>query len=268
MGDWGDLGVWEGDGLRREAFFFDAGGTDLFGSVYAPPSPLPPAGALFCAPWGIEGDQATRLLHPVALSVAHAGGAVGLFHYPGYGDSRGDPSQVTMDGLADSAVAALDEFSRRHPGVRWLLAGFMLGASIACLATARGAPADRLLLVQPELRPGRYLARLERASRRTVRLAPSDFPPQEGFAYGYPLPRAMLDSGGPADGAVQQAVSRFRGDGAVVAHAVPAEIEGVPERFEQVRFEGAWRFGAKVSPPLIDATAQWLRAAVAEGVAG
>lgn len=267
MSRWSDAETWVGDGLRREVFFFESREVDLYGSVYAasPPSAL---GVVFCNSWGLEGDQGSRLVHPVALSFAEAGGVAVTFDYPGFGDSHGDLSEATMDTFAKAAVDAVREASRRHPETRWILAGLMLGASVACLTAARGAKVEDLLLIQPALRPKRYFTRLQRVAK----LSSGGSVPDEGFALGYPLPQSMLASVSTADDAVEAAIAGFPAGGAIVRHAEPDTIEGAPERFEQVCAPGTWRFGSQDhnyrDPALVRSTAQWLSQRAAAAVPG
>jgi pimeloyl-ACP methyl ester carboxylesterase len=255
MARWGSSEVWVGEGLRREVFFLPSHGAELYGSVYAPVSLAEPStGIVFCNSWGFEGNQASRIVHLTSLAFARAGGVAFNFHYPGFGDSTGDFERATIDALADAAVDAAHVAAHRYPETRWVLAGLMLGASIASLAADRGAQAERLLFVQPALRPERYFARLERASRRSI----GQPPPVEGFAYGYPLSPEALDSATAADADVEVALSRFSGEGTIVRYSEPAELAGVPERFDHVVAEGAWRFGAVEYLELIRATSRWL----------
>lgn len=256
MGRWGDSGMWVGKDLRREVFFFPSQGVDLFGSIYAPPAPgTPPLGVVFCNSWGHEGNQASRIVHWVSLSVALAGGVAVNFHYPGFGDSGGDAGGTTIDVLASASLDAIQEAERRYPETRWVLAGLMFGASVAALAADRGARAEHLLLVQPALRPAQYFARLERVSRRSI----GQPPPVDGFAFGYPLSPALLNSASTANPAVEAALNQFAGGGMVIRYEKPTEIEGVPASFDHVCVPGAWRFGIEETPELIRATSKWLR---------
>lgn len=255
---WSDAAIWEGEGLRREAFFFASHGVDLYGSIYAavPPSSL---GVVFCNSWGYEANLTSRLVHPLSLAIAGAGGVALNFHYPGFGDSQEDLGETTLDAMADAAVDAVREASKRYPGANWTLAGLMLGASIAALAADRGVEAEELLLVQPTLRPSSYFARLERASKRSI----GKPAPVEGFAFGYPLPQSLLASAPAADAAVEAALARFPGKGTIARYAEPEEIEGAPESFEHVCAPGVWRFGAQdrnhSDPMLVSAIADWWR---------
>jgi len=252
---WSDSGSWTGEKLRRDVFFFPSGGDDLYGSIYAPPSGEPSLGVVFCNSWGFEGNQAGRIVHWVSYGLALAGGAGFCFHYPGFGDSHGDFADASLERLAEAAVDATAEAARRHPQTRWVVAGLMLGGSIAALATDRGADVEDLLLVQPNLRPAKYFARLERASRRSI----GDPPPADGFAYGYPLGSGLLDSAAAADAQVEGALSRFAGVGTIVRYENPAELDGAPERFHKISVPGTWRFGKEEAPELIRGTSAWLR---------
>jgi hypothetical protein len=107
-----------------------------------------------------------------------------------------------------------------------------------------------------------YFARLERASKRsfgTPASAPAQAP---GFAYGYRLAPSLLESAPLADTAVEAALARFAGGGAIVRYAKPDPVEEAPQRFEQFCAPGVWRFGSRDNPALTRATAECLRARV------
>jgi hypothetical protein len=255
-----DAGVWRGDGLRREVFFFDSRGVQLYGSLYAAAEISRPFGVVACNSWGIEADRADPMERSIALTMARRGGAGLVFHYPGYGDSYGDSAAVDLAVLTEATLDALAEASRRCPDVAWALAGFRLGASVACLAR-RGAGVEKLLLVQPALRPGRYF---EWLSKRAQPLAPGPSPREmlkvgttPGMAYGYPIPQPIAERAAEADTAVGAALADFAGEGAVVRREKP-DGGPVPAGFEDIRAPGAWRFGALDNAPLVKASAAWL----------
>lgn len=256
---WGDTETWVGEGLRREVFFFSSGGEQLYGSLYAASSPSLSTGVAICNSWGFEGNQSDTTMHMIALGLARAGGAGLIFHYPGFGDSHGDLGEATMDTLADATVDAVEEASRRLPRARWALAGLMLGASVAALATRR-ATVERLLLVQPVLQPSRYFSRLERSAKRAAVRVPA----RAGTAYGYPLPRLILRDGDAIDSAVAESLDEFDGEGAIVRYAEPPASDLVPDRFEQVVQPGTWRFGMRQKPDLAKAVVGRLLGAKAE----
>lgn len=260
MQAWSDRGSLACGGMWREAFFFSAGGVQLFGSTYAAEVPSSPLGVVICNSWGFEANQAGRLVHPFSIAVARAGGVAVNFHYPGFGDSQGDPDAVTLADMADASVEALREAARRYPQSRWVLAGLMLGGSVASLAAARSADFEHLLLVQPSLRPQRYFARLQRAAKRSR----DDLGPAEGFAYGYRLSKAILDSAAEADAEVEAALAEFSGSGTILAFAEPAGNGSEPAGFERVSVPGAWRFGAgtKDHKALGHAAGAWARGRV------
>lgn len=269
MSGWTDWGTWEGDGLRREAFFFRSGDVELYGSLVAAAEPTSGLGVVACNSWGVEADRCEPLLRTVAMETARRGGAGLVFHYPGYGDSHGDLVGVDLADLSRAVTDAVEEARRRLPEVSWALAGFILGASVACLAQSQTG-AERLLLVQPALRPGAYF---DRVSRRREPLVVGDGSGAEemeagaeaGMAYGYPLPARIVAAGGEADAAVAAALATFEGRGAVVRHpARPGEAGGdgeaepAPASFECIDVPGRWRFGSRSNPRLAAAAIDWL----------
>jgi alpha/beta superfamily hydrolase len=254
VSSWDGQAAWTGDRVRREVFFFSGAGCELHGSLYAAAGTTEASqGLVVCSSWGTEADRSDRLAHVLALSMAEFGGAGLVFHYPGYGDSRGELSSLTMAALADAATAAAAEAASRQRAGRWLLAGFSLGASVACLAAQR-AGADGLLLVQPALAPGAYFRELERlASRVTLGTGASEL-----VAFGYPLPRAILDSAAEDDASVASALREFGGTKTVVRHEAPDAAAELPADVEVVTVPGTWRFGTKDHPELTQGAVRWL----------
>lgn len=256
----GDSGTWEGEGLRREVFFFSSRGVQLYGSLYAATEISRPFGVVACNSWGVEADRCDPLQREVALAMARLGGAGLVFHYPGYGDSYGDLAELSLADLSEAASDAVAEAQRRCPEVTWILAGFMLGASVACLAQQRSS-VDQLLLIQPSLRPGAYFERLSKSRRP---LAPGSAPREmmevgtaPRMAYGYPIPARIAESD-ESEEVVASALQAFDGEGAVVRHLQPRQADPMPGRFQQVDAPGTWRFGSQNNPKLAAATVEWL----------
>ncbi|CAN5895178.1 hypothetical protein BH20GEM1_BH20GEM1_21390 [soil metagenome] len=239
------MATWEGDSLRREVFFFDSGPHRLYGSLYASARRTHPGGVVLCSSWGIEADRTQDIVHGLAAEAADLGGAAVVFHYPGYGDSGGRIEDVTIEDLVAAAVRAAAEGSRREPGTSWVLAGLMLGASVAALAWQRVA-ARGLLLVQPALDPGAYfeqlLHRVERAG--LVEGKNTD------TAFGYPVPEAIRSAGPDVAAAVGAELVACAGPGAVVRYAEPKPDEALPEGFDAITAPGSWRFGSMRYPDL------------------
>lgn len=249
----GEIGTWVGEELRREVFFFESGGLQIYGSLYAAAQPSRTFGVAICNSWGFEGNQASETMHAIALAAARAGGAGAIFHYPGFGDSQGSLTEVSMETLVSATTDFVSEVSRRQAGMDWVLAGLMMGGSVAALAAAP-TEVKHLLLVQPELMPSRYFARLERSARRAAARVPA----RAGNAYGYPLPPRILDAAESIDNAVGERLSEFDGHGALVRYAEPLPSEPLPPQFEEVVVPGAWRFGMRQKPHLAEAASRWL----------
>lgn len=253
MGRWDGIDSWSGGEIRREVFFFPCGGAELYGSLYAA-SPLRSGlGVAMCNSWGIEGDQTNRLMHPLAVRLAKAGGAGLVFHYPGVGDSGGNPEATTMEAMAEAALSATREGARRLPGSSWLLAGFMLGAAVACLALERVRP-EALLMVQPSLSPSRYFERLQRRAKRIAALSRSG----DETVFGYTLSEPLLASAAEADATVPAALAAFAGPGAIVRYSSPRLPEPAPQQLERIEVEGTWQFGSRDNAKLGAAAGEWL----------
>ncbi|MFL5515973.1 MAG: hypothetical protein ACJ8DJ_07445, partial [Gemmatimonadales bacterium] len=232
--------------VRREVFLFESGGEQLFASLYASARPSRPAGVVVCPSWGIEANRMFGLVHGLVHRAAELGGAGLVFHYPGYGDSTGRLASVTMEDLAAAAIDATADASRREPGLEWGFAGVRLGAAVAALAR-RTARVRQLLLVQPALDPASYFEEVL-AKRRRATLG------RDGatrFAFGYPVPEALLRVGPSITSSVSSELGSLDGENGLVVHyRTPAASWPGLERFDRITVAGRWRFGLKDYPAL------------------
>lgn len=139
----------------------------IYAALYA--DPRAHAGAirlLACPAWHGEGDYWFEAAHRLAAGVAVDGGAGIVFHWPGHGESDGDPRELTMEELVAAGIGAADELLTRCGVGPLAVAGVRVGAVPAVLV-ARGREADTLLLVEPDLEPDVHFAAIERSARRT-----------------------------------------------------------------------------------------------------
>jgi alpha/beta superfamily hydrolase len=249
---WNQAATWADGQVRREVLFFESGGEQLYGSLFAAESPTRPVGLVICSSWGIEAHRMGTLIAKLAHKAAQKGGAAFAFHYPGFGDSTGRSDSLTMEQLAIAAVDAVAQASSRQPGFAWGLAGVRLGASIAALA-ARRARSASLLLVQPALDPNAYFEDISAMARRAS-LGTSEAP---DFAFGYPIPQPIGQS---LAAKVSGELVHFDGNSAIAVHheSPPIDHRGLG-RFERIIVPGTWQFGLKAYQELKDGALAGLR---------
>lgn len=249
---WSDSTTWTDDGVSREVFFFESGREELFASLYASTRPKKRrAGLVICASWGIEAHRMGTLAEALAHKAANHRGAALVFHYPGFGDSSGRPESITMEDLVAAAVDASVEARSRQPRLAWGFAGIRLGAYVAARARRRTG-AGHLLLVQPVFDPARYFAEmLDKSRRATLGRA------NRGFAFGYPIPRAILSSASPL---TRDELGDLAGAEAVsVEYEASGDTEHALEGFDRITVSGTWRFGEKRYPTLKRGSIEALR---------
>lgn len=119
------------------------------------------AAVLLCNPFGEEAARAHRIYRALATQLERAGYSVLRFDYGGTGDSMGRSADATLAGwVADVELAA--EELRVASGARKLVAiGLRLGATLAALASSRGALRLRhLVLWNPVVDGAAYLREL------------------------------------------------------------------------------------------------------------
>lgn len=252
---WEDAATWAANGVRREVFFFPSGPHALYGSLRTRDPRTRPLGVVVCSSWGSQADFTHDIAHGLAHAAVRRGGAGVTFHQPGYGDSHGLPDRVAIEDLVDAAADAVQAAAARAPGLDWILAGLMLGASVATLA-ARRVDASGLLLVQPELDPPGYFREL-RARARRVSLGREQ---RDDFAFGYPVPEAIAGRGPECAAEVRSALEQHAGAGAVVRYRDPPAEDAALERFPQIAVDGTWRLLAKQHPGLLEGALRGLDA--------
>jgi alpha-beta hydrolase superfamily lysophospholipase len=213
------------DGLRREAFFFRSGDDSLYGSMYVASPALVSAGVVICPGWGWEHNAMIDGAHRLAMGQARRGGAAMLLHWPGHGDSGGDPEEATIERLVEATVAAVATAIARIPEVSWRLVGIRLGAAAAVLA-ADSVDVGGLLLVQPALDPEHWFTELERMAGQAG-----------GWFGGFPLSPAVRASARSIS--VEGALRRFDGKGAAARYIAPPVT--LPPRFVTRSVPGQWR---------------------------
>lgn len=149
-------------------------------------------GVVFCNPFGQEAIRTHRLLRVLADRLAAAGFHVLRFDYFGTGDSEGDETGATLDRWIDDVQLA-DAMLRSEIGVNssaWF--GARLGATIAMLASRRGAPPERLVCWDPVLDGRAYLDEIDAAHREAGRDLPASVADTFGSeVLGFCLPERM-----------------------------------------------------------------------------
>lgn len=148
---------------RARPLLFGTPGRELFGLQHLPTDlSKPHAAVLLCAPFGQEAIRSHRTFRVLGERLARAGHPALRFDYFGTGDSDGDDSQVTMQGLiadivsADIRLREIDSGSAEKRPVIWI--GLGLGATAAWLAASQGArQPDVLVLWDPILDGQNYL---------------------------------------------------------------------------------------------------------------
>jgi hypothetical protein len=146
-------------------FFFPSGSRQLLGLYHPPATGHGATGeaVVFCNPFGQEAIRSHRLYRVLADRVARGGRAALRFDYSSTGDSEGACTEATLAGWAEDVHAA-DRELRRLSGastVTWV--GLRLGATLALMASQKGAGPDRLVLWDPVIAGRDYLEELGRS---------------------------------------------------------------------------------------------------------
>ena len=145
-----DANSFEGsDGTRSIARFVETPSGLIF-TTLSMPQVAPSTGILVCPP--IHADFSTNYRKEVLLARALAarGFAVQRFHYRGLGNSDGEASEMTFDGMVDDAAAAAVALRDAAEVSRVACFGTRFGALVAA-AAAREVGASHLAFWEPAI---------------------------------------------------------------------------------------------------------------------
>ena len=202
--------------------FFEGAGRPLYAVHHGARTPR--AGApvvVHCHGLGVEQIALYRVETLAARAAAARGFPAFRWHARGHGDSSGDFSEVTLDGMVDDALAAAAEARRRSGATRVVWVGARFGALVAARALARDPDAAGLALWEPVQRPAEYFRGMLRGllfSQVAEGRKPDATVDQllervasEGRVdvHGYYLHRAVFDS--VRDMTLEQALEGWRG---------------------------------------------------------
>lgn len=125
---------------------------------------------LLCNPFGEEASRAHRTFRVLATQLERAGFAAMRFDYSGTGDSQGESAEATVDAWVADIATAAERLRAAADASRVALVGLRFGATLAALATGRGAVRVRhLVLWDPVVDGAAYLRDLAGQHRTYMR---------------------------------------------------------------------------------------------------
>lgn len=222
--DWAQHGVVTVGGIKRAVKFLNAETGSIYSSMYGPISGEVSSTRLVVVPaWHADGDYGFEIAHYVCAGVAKRGGVAGMFHWPGHGESEGDPRNVTMAQLVAAGRAVLDELNACYGPGQLAVAGVKVGA-VAAVELARSGDAGKLMLIEPDLNAQSHFDSIERMARRTslgkqlpAQWAASRFVPTRLKEAEVPVPSP---SDGSFDHPMRVGVVRYESSASVEAPSV------------------------------------------------
>lgn len=138
-------------------------------------------GVVLCAPWGQEYLRSQRSFKLLGDRLAQAGCDVLRFDYYGTGDSAGEGEDITLDGLVEDTLAAVEELQDLAQVRQVTLVGLRFGAAVAAIASGRVPTVDRLVLWDPISNGARYVDELTSDSRGEALVEVLGFPLTPAF---------------------------------------------------------------------------------------
>jgi pimeloyl-ACP methyl ester carboxylesterase len=180
-----------------EPFFFGLPEKPLFG-VYHPPQcdSVRDCGIVLCYPIGHEYLHIHRAYRQLAIHLSNAGFHVLRFDFYGCGDSSGDEGVAGLYQCLSDISVAIDEIRSRCGFVRFCLAGYRLGGTLAVMAGAERGGIEGLVLWDGIVSGKGYIEELTILHRRFLRdyfPKPQRLPKHERLTElkGFPLTDCM-----------------------------------------------------------------------------
>jgi pimeloyl-ACP methyl ester carboxylesterase len=267
-------------GFREDAAFFDLHGERVFGVTYTPHGGAS-FGVVVCCSVLVEFLTNYRIEVLLARQLASMGLAVHRFHYRGAGHSTGEEAELTLQVMADDAIAAARRLQEQTGVKRLGFVGTRWGAMVAAQAS-REFPASPLLFWAPTTEADSYIRELVRSRRvrdlKDARALGNTWKTEmshRGYVdiLGYALYPALVES---SRGARLEALVGERPGPALIyqlgGSTVWPEIAGLKTSLEArgsavdvrlIRDEPAWLFPGHVyksSETLIAGSAAWMAA--------
>jgi pimeloyl-ACP methyl ester carboxylesterase len=150
-------------GIEPQPLFFSSAGRPLYGFYCPPAKPRPDAPAIIaCHSIGLEHMVPTRMLALAVRGAAAMGYPAMLYHSRGHGDSSGDFSEVTLEGLVEDALNAAACVREKSGAKRVVFMGVRFGTLVAATALSRYADGAGLILWEPVHRGQDYFRQFVR----------------------------------------------------------------------------------------------------------
>jgi uncharacterized protein len=143
-------------------FYFGRSEAQLFGTHHAPARGARDHGVVVVPPMGQEALRAHRALRQLGIALARERYHALVFDLGGTGDSAGEFDEASLARWADDVRTASDELRDRTGLARVSLVGLRLGAVHAWRASIGRRDIDKLVLWEPVVHGGAYLAELAR----------------------------------------------------------------------------------------------------------
>ncbi|MFN0150351.1 MAG: hypothetical protein ACKVU1_06525 [bacterium] len=279
-------------GFSEEAFFFGPASAPLYAVLHAP---APSARAATFPPivhihsYGIEQVASYRIEVEFARAAAAAGFPVLRFHMRGAGDSFGEFSEMTIEGMVSDVVLATRLLAQRGLAGEDrapILLGVRLGCDIAIRAASALGGVRALILWEPVADPRAYIESILRSriisalaqgqkSGDTVASLVERLHRDGGVdVLGYPVHRRLyaeatplaigaLPNGAPParDALVVSIGKRQKPTARCAEIARRLEEAGARTEIRELREEAAWQFNSNpsfVSPALTQLTLSWV----------
>ena len=236
------------DGVTERAFHLEIAGDRLFALLTEPADPARAAdlGFVVVHSFGLEVLTLRRSERGVARDLARAGHSVLFVHRRGFGDSEGDPNDVTLERQLEDLRGARDHLLTVTPATRVALVGARFGGLLAGLLAREGG-VERLALLQPAVSGAQWTRSFIR-EMHVVRMADPDGSDRRGMedlladmhrdgvldVLGYGLPAALYDALQHVDLATD--MGSFAGGALIVQVAkrptLAKELEALRDRLE------------------------------------
>lgn len=157
--------------MQTEPFYFGSDG-HLFGVLDAPGSRRrATAGVVISQPIGDEYLNCHRGCRQLALRLVERGFAVLRYDYRGYGDSLGESDDARWEEWVEDTLSAISYLRARCSRIAAI--GLRIGASLVASASFRDRGLDRVVLWEPVMSGGDFLAGLRSRHDELVRRYPS-----------------------------------------------------------------------------------------------